>query len=159
MTITRSYILHSDVSIENSQEWVLKETESPLEFKQIETNINKVLEIFYSSIDFSPLVNFINKENPEFEALLNEAEKKQISNSDRKPQRNIEYNLRYRPYRSFQKQSDSSEDKKQQVLALTHSGIAKAAIAKDHGIPLETLKEWCRLSTWHELGKVIKSRR
>ena len=69
MTIIENYVLHSDISIENPQECVLNKSESSLKFDQIEIEVNRIFKAFYS-IDFSPLVNFINKENAEFEALI-----------------------------------------------------------------------------------------
>lgn len=144
MTITEKSIFNC---IFNSQECEIPE--SSLKFNQTE-EVNKILETFYTSIDFLPLVRFINEGDTTFETSLNEIEEKEISNSNEQPlpQRKIKYHLRPRPYRSFQKESDSLEDKKQHILNLIHSGIPKADIEKKYDIRAETLREWYELSPW-----------
>ena len=150
MTIKESCFLNSSTfATKNSDEPKLWSNSKP-----VESHFNKIFEAFCNSIDFLPLVNFINEEDAEFEALLLNAEQKNAHNSNHKslisPQRKIGYNLRYNPYRSFQKKPNCSlEEEKQQVLALIRSGVGKTTIEKEHGIRSRTLKEWCRLNPWH----------
>ncbi|KAG6558570.1 hypothetical protein RHABOEDO_000674 [Candidatus Rhabdochlamydia oedothoracis] len=151
MTITKKCILSSHALFtKNPQERILNEQESSLNFNQIEAEVDKILKDPHPFIYFSPLARFINEGDAKFEALLNKAEKKQIPNSVKEslPRRKIKYHLRYQPYRFFQEETDSSEQKKQQILDLIHSGIAKAVIEKEYGICTRTLKEWCKLSPW-----------
>lgn len=112
---------------------------------KIETEINEIFEAFSSN--FWPLVKFINEENAEFETLLNKAEEGE-QRLKSLPQRKIGYNLRYRPYRSFQNSPNPLiECKKQKILNLFYSGIAKTAIEKEYNIHPLTLREWCKLSS------------
>lgn len=114
MIIKDNYFLHTPTfTTKNSDE-----SELLPESKQHEFQINKIFEIFYTSIDFLPLVNFINEENAEFEALLLNDEQRNTHNSNLNDkslifsQKKNRYNLRYKPHRLFQKQSNSSSNSK-----------------------------------------------
>lgn len=67
MLIQEKHVLQSSVSaIKNFQDSILHKSELSFELKEVKIGINKISKIFYTSIDFSPLVNFINKGDIEF---------------------------------------------------------------------------------------------
>lgn len=149
MPIIQNCVLHSDIStIKHSQDCALNEQ---LEFKQVEAEVNKFLKTSHT-INFSPLVEFIDGGNAGFETLLKTTEEnEQIPNSDEKlfSQKKTPYTLRYKPYRSSQDESNSSlECKRQQVLDLFRSGLTTIAIKKQCGIDIKLIREWCKLSQW-----------
>lgn len=146
-TIFTNYLFQQEqpiqaAHIENSVEYVLE--------PKLSAEVDKILKIFHT-INFLPLVEFINKENLKFETLLNTDEQQRtIENKQiQKPKpliffRKKNYNLRYRPYQHLQEKHDLflEQKKRQEILDLIHSGVARTIIEEQYGIPSRTLKEW-----------------
>ncbi|QZA58998.1 hypothetical protein [Candidatus Rhabdochlamydia porcellionis] len=110
MLIQEKHVLQSSVSaIKNFQDSILHKSELSFELKEVKIGINKISKIFYTSIDFSPLVNFINKGDIEFEFLLHCAEQDEEQKETPKPiaplKEKVAYNLHHNPCCSSQEKA------------------------------------------------------
>lgn len=115
MLIQKKHVLQPPVSaIKNFQDSILNKSELSFEFKQDKIKLNKVSEIFYTSIDFLPLVNFINKGDIEFEFLLRcaeqDEEQKETSKAIVPLKEKVAYNLHHNSCCSSQEKATSSTD-------------------------------------------------